>query len=148
MRKRCGAVLWCLLAVTAVSFGRKDETIEQLIARADAAKPDQQADLYAQVAQREMQLTIDAYKASQWEQFRTSLEQTVKYCDSSHSAAMHADKHLKRIEIKIREISNRLRNLKLDVDVDDQPLVQAAIDRLEGFRTELLHNMFGSKSND
>lgn len=148
MRTRCAAVLLCLLAVTSVSFGRKDESIEQMIARADAAKPDQQTDLYAQIAQRELQLAIDAYRASQWEQFRTSLEQTVKYCDSAHSAAMHADKHLKRTEIKIREISNRLRNLKLAVDVDDQPVVQAAIDRLEGFRTELLHNMFGSKSND
>jgi hypothetical protein len=148
MRKRCGAVLLCLLAVTAVSFGRKDETIEQLIARADAAQPDKQPDLYAQVAQRELQSALDAYKTSQWDQFRTALQQTVKYCDNAHSAAMHTDKHLKRTEIKIREMSNRLRDLKLNVDIDDQPVVQAAVDRLEGFRTELLHSMFGSKSND
>jgi hypothetical protein len=95
-----------------------------------------------------MQLALDANKAGNTEQFRTALQQTVKYCDSAHSSAMHADKHLKRTEIKIREISNRLRDLKLDVDVDDQPAVQAAVDRLEGFRTELLHSMFGSKSND
>jgi hypothetical protein len=31
------------------------------------------------------------------------------------------------------------------VDPDDQPVVQAAIDKLESFRTELLKSMFGSK---
>jgi len=36
----------------------------------------------------------------------------------------------------------------LNIEADEQPPVQAAIDRLEGFRTELLHSMFGSKSND
>ena len=61
---------------------------------------------------------------------------------------MHSDKRLKHTEIKIRGISNKLRDLKLNVDIDDQPGVQAAIDRLEGFRTELLHSMFGSKNND
>jgi hypothetical protein len=61
---------------------------------------------------------------------------------------MHSDKHIKRTEIKIREISNKLRDLKLNVEVDEQPGVQAAVDRLEGFRTELLHSMFGSKNND
>ena len=82
------------------------------------------------------------------EQFRADLQQIVKYSDNAHSAAMHTDKHLKRTEIKIREISNKLRDLKLSVDVDEQAEVQAAVDRLEGLRTELLHSMFGSKNND
>ncbi len=148
MRKRVWAVVPCLLAATLFSFARKEESIEQLIARADAARPDQQADLYMQVADRELKAVLEASKASQWDQFLTALQQTVKYSDSAHSAALHTDKHLKRTEIKIREISNRLRDLKLNVDLDEQPAVQAAVDRLEGFRTELLHSMFGSKSND
>jgi|SRR6476646_9124261 hypothetical protein len=148
MTKRFGAVLFCLLAATVCSFGSKDETIEQLIARAAAARPDQQPDLYMQVADRELKIAMEAYKANQWEQFRPALQQVVKYSGDAHSAAMHSDKHIKRTEIKIREISNKLRDLKLNVEVDEQPGVQAAVDRLEGFRTELLHSMFGSKNND
>lgn len=148
MRERVWAVVFCLLAATLFSFGRKEESVEQLIARAEAARPDQQADLYMQVADRELKAVMEASKASQWDQFLTALQQTVKYSDSAHSAALHTDKHLKRTEIKIREISNKLRDLKLNVDLDEQPAVQAAVDRLEGFRTELLHSMFGSKSND
>jgi hypothetical protein len=148
MRKRTGAILVFLLAAAVLSLGRKEETLEQLIARAEAARPDQQSDLFMQVAERELKSATDAYKASQWEQFRGALQDIVKYSDSGHSAAMHSNKRLKHTEIKIREISNKLRDLKLNVDIDDQPGVQAAIDRLEGFRTELLHSMFGSKNND
>jgi hypothetical protein len=148
MKKRRGAVVVLLLAATVVCLGHKEETIEQLISRADAARPDQQVDLYMQVAERELKSATDAYQASHWDQFRTALQQVVKYTGSAHAAAMHSDKHLKRTEIKIREISHKLNDLKLNVDVDDQPTVQAAIDRLEGFRTELLHSMFGRKNND
>jgi hypothetical protein len=148
MRKRVWAVAVFVLAASLVLLGRKEESMEQLIARADAARPDQQPDLYMQIADRELKAVIEASKQNQWEQFLGALQQTVRYSDSAHSAALHSDKHLKRTEIKIREISNRLRDLKLSVDSDEQAVVQAAIDRLEGFRTELLHSMFGSKSND
>jgi hypothetical protein len=90
----------------------------------------------------------DDFKADKMEEFRAAMQQIVKYADSAHSAALHSGKHLKHTEIKIREISNHLRDIKGNVDAEEQPPVQAVIDRLEGFRTELLHSMFGSKSND
>ena len=146
MRKWVGAILLLALAATVVAFGR-EETLEQLIARADAARPDQQPDLYMQVAQRELKLATEAFKADKREDFRSAVQQIVKYSDSAHSVALHSGKRLKNTEIKIREIAIRLRDIKLNVDLEEQPPVQAAIDRLEGFRTELLHSMFGSKSN-
>src|SRR6266851_9496980 len=148
MRKLVGAILLFLLAAATVSFGKSEETIEQLIARADAARPDQQPDLYMQVAQRELKSATEAYKTEQMEEFRTAVQQIVKYSDSAHSAAFHSGKDLKPTEIKIREIAIRLRDIKLNVEADEQPAVQAAIERLESFRTELLHSMFGSKSNN
>ena len=148
MRKLVGAILLFVLAAATASFGKSEETIEQLIARADAARPDQQPDLYMKVAQRELRSATEAYKADKMEEFRAAVQQIVKYSDSAHSAALHSGKHLKSTEIKIREIAIRLRDIKLNVAADEQPPVQAAIERLEGFRTELLHSMFGSKSND
>lgn len=148
MRTRFGAILLCLLAAAVLAFGRKDETTEQLIERANAARPDQQAELYIQVAGRELKAAQEASKANQSPQLRTALQDIVKYSDAAHSAAMHSDKRLKRTEIKIREISNKLRDMKLNVDIDDQPAVQESVDKLEKFRTELLKSMFGSKSHD
>jgi hypothetical protein len=135
MRKLGGAILiLLLLAAAAAAFGR-EETTEELIARADTAR-------------RELKSATEAYKSDKMEDFRGAVQQIVKYSDSAHSAALHSGKHLKNTEIKIREIAIRLRDIKLTVEVEEQPPVQAAIDRLEGFRTELLHSMFGSKNND
>jgi hypothetical protein len=133
-----------LLAAAGGAFGGSDETTEQLIARANAARVDQQPDLYMEIAQREYKSATDAYQADKINEFGAAVELIVKYCDSAHAAALHSGKHLTGTEIHIREIAGRLRDLKLNVDVDDQAPVQAAIDRLEGFRTELQRAIFGT----
>ena len=148
MRKHGPLVLFCVVVACLVSFAGKEESLEELIARADAAHAEQQPDLYMQIADRLLKSAGEAYKSNQWPKFRSALDDIVKYSDSAHAAAMHSNKHVKRTEIKIRQISMRLRDIKLNVGADDQERVQAAIDRLEGFRTELLHSLFGSRSND
>jgi len=148
MEKNVGAILIFLLATSILSFGRSEEPLQQLIARADAAQPGHQPDLYVEVAERELKSTVESYKANKPEEGRVALEQIVTYADKAHAAAIHTGKRIKHTEIKIRQIATRLRDLKLDVAVDDQPLIQAALDKLEDFRTELLRSMFGSKSND
>jgi hypothetical protein len=147
MRRYPGLFLILLLVAGLASPAAKEESLEQLIARADSARPEQQPDLYMQVADRLLKSASETYKSNR-QQFQTEIQDIVKYSDNAHSAALHANKHVKRTEIKIRQISTRLRDMKLNVDVDDQQRIQTAIDRLEGFRTELLHSMFGSKSND
>jgi hypothetical protein len=144
MKRKFVGSLAFLFMVSLLSLGR-DEPLGQLIAKADAASGTPQVDLSIEVANRELKLTLDAYKANNPAQGRSSLEQIVKYSDKAHSAAIHSGKKIKHAEIRIRRISERLRDLKLNVDPDDQPVVQAAIDKLESFRTELLKSMFGSK---
>lgn len=129
-------------------FGRQEETLPQLMAKADAASSGQQADLCMEVAEREVKLAMDAYKTNKTDEGRDSLQQIVKYADKGHSAAIQSGKRMKHTEIKLRQVALHLRDLKFNVDVDDQPLVQAAEDKLEDFRTEILKNMFGSKNND
>jgi hypothetical protein len=148
MRMRVWALVLSLLAAAVLSFGRKEETLEQLIARANEARPDQQADLYMEVADRELKFAVEANKAGQSEALRSALQQIVKYSGNAHAIAVHADKRLKRTEIRLRAISSKLRDLKSNAEVDDQAPVQSAIDRVEDFRTDLLRAMFGSKHNE
>lgn len=148
MKSRVGGILIFVLAAGLVCLGRDDESIEQLIARAEAAPTRQQPDLYMQAAEREMKLTSASYKAGKVEEARASLQEIVKYADKAHAAAIHSGKRLKHTEIKLRQVSEHLRDLKYNVDADDQPLVQKAVDKLEDFRTELLKDMFGSKNRD
>lgn len=150
MVKFLGLVALLLLASSVPSFGKKEETLEQLIARAEAAKPDQQPELYVEVAERQLKALVDSSKDERWEEFRVELQQVVKFSERAQSAAVQSKKKIKRTEIKIRQISQRLRDVKLNVDADDQPAVQAAVDKLEHFRAELFRSMFGmnEKEND
>lgn len=150
MVKYLGAVALVLLVLTAASSGKKEETLEQLITRADAAKPDQQPDLYVEAAERQMKSLTDASQGERWAEFRVELQDVIKYCDRAQATAIQSKKKVKRTEIKIRQISQRLRNMKFDVDADDQAPVQTAVDKLEHFRAELFRSMFGmnGKEND
>ncbi len=145
-KKSLAVLLWVSLAVA--SCVAKDETIEQLIARADTAQGGHQPDLYLEVADRELKVTTDSYKANRLEDGRAGLEKIVTYADKAHASAIHSGKRLPHTEIKIRRISTRLRDLKLNVDVDDQPLVQATIDKLENFRTDILKSLFPSEKHE
>ncbi|HJT69742.1 MAG TPA: hypothetical protein VJ731_06055 [Terriglobales bacterium] len=118
------------------------------MAKADAASGGEQADLCMEVAERELKLTTNSYKANALEDARASLQQIVKYSDKARTASIQSGKKMKHTEIKIRRISERLRDLKFNVEADDQPGIQSAIDKLEDFRTEILKNMFGSKPHD
>ena len=148
MVKYVGAVALVLLAVAVASSGKKEETLEQLIARADAARPDQQPDLYGEIAERQMKSLLDASHDERWAEFRVTLQDVIKYCDRAQVTAIQSKKKVKRTEIKIRQISVRLRNMKFDVDADDQPSVQAAVDKLEHFRAELFRSMFNMSEKD
>ena len=148
MVKYVGAVALVLLAVAVASSGKKEETLEQLIARADAARPDQQPDLYVEIAERQMKSLLDASHDERWAEFRVTLQDVIKYCDRAQVTAIQSKKKVKRTEIKIRQISVRLRNMKFDVDADDQPSVQAAVDKLEHYRAELFRSMFNMGDKD
>jgi hypothetical protein len=148
MKIKVLTILIFVLSAGWLCFARQQETLPQLMARADSASSGQQADLCMEVAEREVKLVIEAYKANKIDEVRDSLDQIVKYADKGHSAAIQSGKRMKHTEIKLRQVALHLRDLKFNVDVDDQPLVQAAVDKLEDFRTEILKNMFGSKSND
>ena len=148
MVKYVGAVALVLLAVAVASSGKREETLEQLIARADAARPDQQPDLYVEIAERQMKSLLDASHDERWAEFRVTLQDVIKYCDRAQVTAIQSKKKVKRTEIKIRQISVRLRNMKFDVDADDQPSVQAAVDKLEHFRAELFKSMFSMGDKD
>ena len=148
MVKYVGAVAVVLLAVAVASSGKKEETLEQLIARADTARPDQQPDLYVEIAERQMKSLLDASHDERWAEFRVTLQDVIKYCDRAQATAIQSKKKVKRTEIKIRQIALRLRNMKFDVDADDQPSVQAAVDKLEHYRAELFKSMFSMGDKD
>jgi hypothetical protein len=148
MKNKVVAILILILSAGLFCVARQEETLPQLMAKADAASSGQQADLCMEVAEREVKVAVESFKSNKIDEGRDSLQQIVKYADKGHSAAMQSGKRLKHTEIKLRQVALRLRDLKSNLEVDDQPLAQATVDKLEDFRTEILKSMFGSKNND
>ncbi len=110
MTIKVGAVLFFILVANAVSFGTDQETLDQLIARANSAQPGQQPDLFLEVADREVKLAIESYKANKPEDGCAALQQVVNYADKAHSLVLQSGKKLPHTEIKIRRMSRNLLN--------------------------------------
>lgn len=146
MKPRVASLLLVVIVCGIAAVAAEKETLEQLISRAQSASASQQPDLYLEIADRESKLAVDAYKTNNLEDGHKAIEQTVTYADKAHANVVKSGKKLPRTEIKIRRLSARFRDLKQNVDADEQAGVQAAVDKLESFRTDLLKAMFGSKN--
>src|SRR5579871_6819357 len=98
MKNKVPTILIFVLAAGLFCFARQEETVPQLMAKADAASSGQQADLCMEVAEREVKLAVEAYKTNKIDDGRDSLQQIVKYADKGRTAAMQSGKRLKHTE--------------------------------------------------
>jgi hypothetical protein len=139
-------VLITLLAgISFAAYGSKQESLEQLIARAPSARAEDQPHLFIEIARKELEAAEKSYKASENDAARKSVDEVVSYSSKASDAASHTGKKLKDTEIALRKMAGKLRDLKRGLPFEDQGPVQAAADRLEQMRTQLLGQMFGKK---
>jgi len=138
-------LLAILLAASHAAYPRKDESLEQLIAHVASARAEDQPRIYIEIAQKELDAADKSYKAGENDAGRKSVEEVVNYSGKASDAASQTGKKLKDTEIALRKMVGRLRDLKHGLAYEDQAPVQAAADRLEQMRTELLGRMFGKK---
>ena len=138
-------VLTILVAVSFAAFARKEESLEQLIARAESARLEDRPGLYTEIAQREVEAADQLYTAGKVDSARATINDVVTYSDKARDAAISSGKKLKHTEITVRKMAARLRDIKRNLTFEDQAPVQAAVDHLEQVRTELLTHMFGRK---
>ena len=131
----------CLLALSAAGAARQ-ETIEELKAKASSAKVSDQPKLCLEIARRQLDAAEKNYQAGQTAQAEALLKEVVDFAQKAGDAARQARKHIKKTEIEVRKISRSLQDLKPTVDVDSRPPLQDAINRLEHIRSQLLMEMF------
>jgi hypothetical protein len=144
---RSSMVLLTLLAgISFAAYGSKQESLEQLIARAPSARAEEQPHLYIEIARKELEAAEKSYKAGENDAARKSVDELVSYSGKASDAASQTGKKLKDTEIALRKMAQKLRDLKRGLPYDDQGPVQAAADRLEQMRNDLLSRMFGKKA--
>jgi hypothetical protein len=131
-----------VLAVCTSAFAAK-ETLEQLKARLPRANEGQKIDICLQIARQQLDNADKLYSDGKVDQARAAVGDIVAYTEQAGDTASQTGKKLKKAEIMVREISNKLKDIKRSLNYDDQPAVQDAVDHLEKVRTKLLASMFG-----
>ena len=132
-----------LLATSVLVSASKQESLQELIARADAARLEDRPALYVEIAGRQLKSADELYTAGKVDEAQAALKDVVTYSEKAHDAAIQSGKRLKNTEIDFRKMAAKLRDIKRNLNFDDQAPVQAAADRLENLRTDLLSHMFG-----
>jgi len=136
------AVLLLLISPSLLS-AKKDETLEELVARAEAAKIESQPDLFIEAAERQLAAADKAFTAGNSEDGLKAVKDVVTYSDKAGAAADKSGKKLKHTEIAFRKMAAKLRDIKRTVEFENQAPVQEASDHLEQLRSNLLNRMFG-----
>lgn len=132
-----------LLLALASPYGvAKDETLDEMKTRFESARLEDRAELGIRIAQQELRTADELYKDGNAEQARAAVDDIATYSEKARDAAMQANKRLKNVEIEVRKIADKLRDIKRTLAFEDQPPVDHGIRRLEDVRTTLLKAMF------
>jgi hypothetical protein len=147
---RIRVTIFMLFALTTLTrlahpLAHDEESVEQLIVRAESAPLGDRPVLYIRIARRQAEAADKLYLAENPEAGNTALKDVVTYSGKASDTAASTGKKLKDTEIALRKMAEKFRDVKHNLPFDDQAPVQEAIDRLEKMRTDLLSAMFGKK---
>jgi hypothetical protein len=131
-----------LLALTSAHGAAKDEPVEVLKSRFASARLEDRPGLGIQIAQHQLRNADKLYIDGKIEEAREAVGDIVVYSEKARDAATQSKKHLKSVEIDVRKIADRLRDMRRTLAFEDQAPVEQAIRRLEDIRTALLKEMF------
>jgi uncharacterized tellurite resistance protein B-like protein len=134
-----------VLLATCLAFAGRQETLQELMARCESAKVEDRPALCVEIAERQLKSADELYSAGKVDEARSALKDVVTYSEKAHDAAIQTGKRVKNTEIEFRKMAAKLRDIKRTVNFDDQEPLQAAADRLESLRTDLLTHMFKGK---
>ena len=148
MRRLAFLMLVVALALACSYGAAKDETVDELKARFESARPEDRADLAIRIAQYQVRHADKFYSDGQVDQARAAVEDIVTYSEKARDTVTQTRKRLKNVEINVRKMAEKLRDIKRTLAFEDQPPVIQAIDRLEDIRTTLLKEMFAKENKE
>jgi len=139
-------MIFGIVVATSLVAASKEVTIEELKARAASASVDDRPSLCVEIAQRQLEAASKLYTENEDDKAKAAVDDVASYSEQARDACTRSHKRLKQTEIAVRKMAHRLRDIKRTVSFEDQAPLDAAIDRLEHVRTDLLTAMFGSKA--
>jgi len=134
-----------VFALAAATMAARDESVEELKSRVQNAAPQDRPKLCVQIAELQLRNADKLYRNGDAEQARAAVEDIVTYSRKARASATETKKHVKNVEIAVRKMAERLRDIKRTLSIEDQAPVEHAIQELEEIRTSLLQQMFSKE---
>ncbi|HXW92596.1 MAG TPA: hypothetical protein VEK33_18760 [Terriglobales bacterium] len=131
------------LALAVTSLASRESSLEELIERAKSAPLKEQPALCVEIAERQLKSADELYAAGKVEDARKSVASLVTYSEKAHDTAIQSGKKLKSVEMAIRKMSHRLKDVRRTLNFEDQAPVAEAAERLDKLADDLLAKMFG-----
>ena len=140
--RRLNVLFLAVVLGSMIVAAAREETLAELKARAESARPEDRAPLCIQIAHLQLRNADKLYNEGNVEQARAAVDDIVTYSEKAKDSATQSKKHLKNVEIAVRKMADKLRDIRRTLNLEDQPPVGAAVKRLEDIRTTLLDAMF------
>src|SRR5450755_1258772 len=125
-----------LAAITGPAFAAKDESLDQLMARADSARPEDRSALYLEIAHQKAEAADKLYQTGNAEAGNAALQDVLAFSKKATDASIDTGKKLKNTEIALRKMAEKFRDIKRTVAFEDQAPIQQTMDELEKMRTD------------
>ncbi|MGB9235678.1 MAG: hypothetical protein WCC04_14805 [Terriglobales bacterium] len=124
-----------------------EETVDALKLRLATASAEDRAEIATRVAQLQLRAADKFYNEGRLKEAHAAVDDVVAYAEKARDGAIESKRHLKNVEIAIRKMAAKLRDVKRTLALEDQAPVDQAIRRLEDVRTTLLKEMFSDKKD-
>ncbi len=141
------ALCLLLVALAAANCAAFEETVDGLKSRLPNATAEDRAEISIRIAELQLRAADKLYTESHVAEARAAVDDIVAYSQKASDSAIESRKHLKNVEIAMRKMAAKLRDIKRTLAFEDQPPVDQAAHRLEDIRTTLLKEMFSDKKD-
>ncbi len=137
---RLAPILLLLLLRPVVAPGQS--SLEAMKAEADKASGGKQAKLYAQLADRLVEVADQQFNQGNSVQGHATVQEVLQYASKAHDIAVRTRDNRKEVEIHLRETQRHLENVKRTLAAEDRPALDEVEKKLAELRQELLDAMF------
>jgi len=136
-----------LLAYT-LAASAEQKTVDQLKTEAEHASSDQQARLYAEIADRLVAVADKQFTDAESVKGHATVQEILQYATKAHDLAIETRKKMKETEKSLRQCRRRMENMRRTLAAEDRPKVEAAEKQLEKLTEEVLESMFATPKKD
>ena len=137
-----GAAIFALFVFSASATPTQSATVEELKARLTSARAGDRIQLCIEIAEQQLEAADKFYLTDETEKARTALDDVASFAEQARDSSIHFHKRQKQTEIAVRKMVRKLFDIKRAVRHEEQVPVEAAIDRLQRVRDDLLAAMF------